>query len=118
MLTISSSVCSRSSTWTLLGLAHLQHAAADSFRDATAVLQQHTCYFCTRNRTSNSFVLPAREKARQPGDIEAADREMLAAFVELHGGGKQLHDMLDGLWETQKNWKFWTMCAWGRTRWG
>ena len=57
--------------------------------------------FCPQNRKSNIFVLPARGKARQPGDIEAADGEKLATYVEQNGGGKQFHGMLEDMGNTE-----------------
>lgn len=53
--------------------------------------------FCPQNRKSNDITIPARGKARQAGDVEAADGKALVDHVKEHGEGLLLEDMLEGM---------------------
>eukprot|EP00903_Cladosiphon_okamuranus_P019499 g17932.t1 len=53
--------------------------------------------FCPHNWKSNVITIPARGKARQPGDVEAADGKALVQHVEENGEWQLLDDMLEGM---------------------
>jgi len=53
--------------------------------------------YCPQNRKSNIIRIPARGKARRPGDVEAADGQQLLAYMERHAAGQQMDEKLDSM---------------------
>lgn len=73
--------------------------------------------FCPQNRTSNIITISARGKARQAGDVEAADGEALADHVNGYGQGLLLKDMIDDMTKDDLD-AFVPQMLRGRTGWG
>ncbi|CAB1111409.1 unnamed protein product [Ectocarpus sp. CCAP 1310/34] len=67
------------------------------FRETLQFSYNTPVTFCPQNRKSNIITIPARGKARQPGDVEAADGKVLMDYVATKGEGQLLEDMLEGM---------------------
>lgn len=67
------------------------------FRETLQFSYNTPITFCPQNRKSNVITIPARGKARKPGDVEAADGEALVHYVKENGEGEVLEEMLDSM---------------------